>query len=51
MIHEWKGLHEYYSMKSEKFDFPKKHDELSVSTVMFCKQFLAYTVQIEWCCH
>ena len=32
-----------------KFDFIKKeHAYLSVSAVMFCKQFLACTVQIVW---
>ena len=35
-------------METQKFDFIKeKHAELSVSAVMVCKQFLAYTVHIN----
>ena len=36
-------------MKNKKFDFLK--NMLSVSAVMFCKQFIAYTVHIDWCYH
>ena len=38
-------------MESLKFDFPKKHAYLSVSGVMFWKQFVAYAVHIDWCYH
>ena len=33
------------------FKKKKKRAYMSVSAVMFCKQFLAYTVQIDWCYH
>ena len=46
MINEWKGLHEFYITRSQKFDFIKKTHK-SVSAVMFCKQFLAYAVHID----
>ena len=29
----------------------QKNAYLSVSAVMFCKQFSAYTVHIDWCYH
>ena len=29
----------------------KKYAHLSVSAAIFCKQFLAYTVHIDWCYH
>ena len=29
----------------------RKNAKLSVSAVMFCKQFLAYAVHIDWCYH
>ena len=29
----------------------RKNAQLSVSAVMFCKQFLAYAVHIDWCYH
>ena len=52
MIHEWKGLDEFYIMKSHKLDFlEKKHAYFSVSAIMFCKHCLAYTVHIDWCYH
>ena len=35
----------------KKLIFFKKNAYLSVSAVMFCKQFLAYTVRIDWCYH
>ena len=36
-------------MKSQKFDLlSNKHAYLSVSAVMFCEQFLAYAVHIDW---
>ena len=38
-------------MRSQKCYFIKKHAQLTVSAVMFCKQFLAYIVQIDWCNH
>ena len=34
--------------KKEKKDFIKKNAHLCVAAVMFCKQCLAYTVQIDW---
>ena len=34
-------------MEIKKFHFIKKNAYLSVSAVMFCKQFLAYTVHID----
>ena len=51
MIYEWKGLYEFFIKESQKFDFIKKNALLSVSAVMFCKQFLAYAVHIDWCYH
>ena len=52
MIHQWKGLHEFSIMRSQKFNFIKrKNSQPSVSAVMFCKQFLAYAVHIDWCYH
>ena len=33
-------------MRSRKFDFIKKTALLSVSAVMFCKQFLAYVIGV-----
>ena len=46
------------SSRSQKFDIikkkkkkKKKHAYLSVSAVMFCKFFLAYTLHIDWCYH
>ena len=35
-------------MKTFKFEFLLKNAYLSISAVMFCKQFLAYTVHIGW---
>ena len=35
-------------MRSRKFDFIKKNNSyLSVSAVVFCKQFLVYAVHID----
>ena len=35
-------------MRTQKFDFvKKKHAQLSVSGIMFCKQFLPYAVHID----
>ena len=50
MIHEWKGLHEYYSIETpkNKIILLKEHTYLRVSAAMFCKHFLAYTVHIDW---
>ena len=38
-------------METQKIDLPKKNVYLSVSAVMFCKQFLAYALHIDWCYH
>ena len=35
----------------KKINYLKKHTHLSVSAVMFCKQYLAYTAHIDWCYH
>ena len=50
MIHEWKGLHEYYTMETQKnkIILLKEHTYLRVSAAMFCKQFLVYAVHIDW---
>ena len=37
-------------METQKFIYLKKMLTL-VSDVMFCKQFLAYAVHIDWCYH
>ena len=37
--------------KSKIWFYWEKHAHLSVSAVMFCKQFLAYAVHIDWCYH
>ena len=40
-------------MRRQIFDLNKKRKNalLSVSVVMFCTQFLAYTEHIDWCYH
>ena len=54
MIHQWKGLHEYYNMKTQKCELhitKVAKARINVSAVMFCKQCLAYAVHIDWCYH
>ena len=48
-----KGLYEFSIMKSQKFNFIKKKNMFNWVFLLscFCKQFLAYTVHIDWCCH
>ena len=51
-MHEWKGFHKFSIIRSHKFNFIKKRIAMinsSVSAVVFYKQFLAYTVHIDWC--
>ena len=45
-----RSLRILYHEKS-KIYFKKKRTQLSVSAVMFCKQYLVYTVLIDWCYH
>ena len=53
VIDTWIERFLYYSVDSQNFDFLLKITWLAswVSAVMFCKQFLAYTVHIDWCYH
>ena len=31
-MHQWKGLHEYYTMETQKFDFFPKKFEIQILT-------------------
>ena len=46
LVHDWRGFHEYYRM-GQKIDCLKKNANLSVSPIMFCKQFIAYREHID----
>ena len=38
-------------METQNLIFFQKNAYISVSAVMFCKQFLTYDVHIDWCYH